>query len=95
MAGLPVNYFVRTMNDWKTGDRKYGGTMIAMLKLITDAEILEAAEYFASLKPMPWIRVVETDTVPKTYTGMTTRRLVHAGRRHRADRQPHRRSAGG
>jgi len=64
------------MNDWKTGDRKYGGTMVAMLKLITDAEIRESAVYFASLKPMPWIRVVETDTVPKTYTGMTTRRLV-------------------
>ena len=76
MAGLPVGYFIRTMNDWKTGDRKYGGTMVAMLKIITDAEILEAANYFASLKPMPWIRVVETDTVPKTYTGMSTRRLV-------------------
>ena len=68
MAGLPVNYFIRTMNDWKTGDRKYGGTMIAMLKIISDAEIREAAEYFAALKPTPWIRVVETDTVPKTYT---------------------------
>jgi cytochrome c553 len=76
MAGLPVSYFIRTMNDWKTGDRKYGGTMVAMLKIITDAEIREAAEYFAKLKPMQWIRVVETDTVPKTYTGMTTRRLV-------------------
>jgi cytochrome c553 len=25
-----------------------------------------AAEYFAALKPRPWIRVVETDRVPKT-----------------------------
>jgi len=77
MAGLPANYFIRTMNDWKTGDRKYGASMIGMLKIISDAEIREAALYFAALKPTAWIRVVETDTVPKTYTGMTTRRLVH------------------
>ena len=77
MAGLPVNYFIRTMMDWKTGDRKYSGTMVAMLKVITDAEIREAAEYFASLKPMPWIRLVETDTVPKSYIGPGNKRLVH------------------
>jgi cytochrome c553 len=79
MAGLPVNYFIRTMNDWRTGDRKYGNTMVAMLKLITDAEIREAAIYFASLKPVPWIRVVESDTAPKTYTGNSTKRLVLPG----------------
>ena len=77
LSGLPANYFIRTMNDWRTGDRKFGGTMINMLKIISDAEIREAAEYFASIKPMPWVRVVEADTVPKSFTGMTTRRLVH------------------
>jgi cytochrome c553 len=34
-----------------------------------------AADYFASLKPRPWIRVVETDTVPKTYVGQGNKRL--------------------
>jgi cytochrome c553 len=34
-----------------------------------------AADYFASLKPRPWIRVVETDTVPKTYVGPGNKRL--------------------
>jgi cytochrome c553 len=77
MAGLPVAYFVRQMADWKSGERKYGGTMIAMAKVITDAEIKEAAEYFAALKPRPWIRVVETDTVPKTYVGPGNKRLLH------------------
>ncbi len=77
MAGLPVGYFVRQMADWKSGDRKYGGTMVAMAKVITDAESREAAEYFASLKPRPWIRVVETDVVPKTYVGPGNKRLVH------------------
>jgi len=77
MAGLPVAYFVRQMADWKSGDRKYGGTMVAMAKVITDAEIREAADYFAALKPRPWIRVVEADVVPKTYIGPGNKRLVH------------------
>ena len=77
MAGLPVNYFVRQMADWKSGDRKFGGTMVAMAKVITDAEIKESADYFASLKPRSWIRVVETDTVPKNYVGPGNKRLVH------------------
>ena len=34
-----------------------------------------AADYFAALKPRPWIRVVETDTVPKTYVGPGNKRL--------------------
>ena len=77
MAGLPASYFIRQMADWKSGDRKYGATMVGMAKLITDAEIKEAAEYFAALKPRPWIRVVETDTVPKTYVAQGNKRLVH------------------
>ena len=77
MAGLPINYFVRQMADWKSGDRKFGGTMVAMAKVITDAEIKEAADYFVSLKPRSWIRVVETDTAPRSYVGPGNKRLVH------------------
>jgi cytochrome c553 len=36
-------------------------------KAMTDAEIYEAAEYFSSLKAKQIIKVVESDTVPKTY----------------------------
>ena len=77
MAGLPVSYFIRQMTDWKSGDRKFGGTMVAMAKVITDAEIKEAADYFAALKPRPWIRVVEADTVPKSFVGPGNKRLLH------------------
>ena len=77
VAGLPVPYIIRQMTDWKTGDRKYSGTMVAMAKVITDAEIKDAANYFASLKPPPWIRVVETDIVPKSYVGPGNKRLLH------------------
>ncbi len=34
---------------------------------ITDAEVQAAAAYFSALKPRSNIRVVETDTVPKTF----------------------------
>lgn len=77
VAGLPASYFIRQMADWKHGDRKYGGTMVAMAKIITDSEIKDAADYFAAVKPRPWIRVVETDTVPKSYVGPGNKRLLH------------------
>ena len=71
-------YFIRQMQDWKTGDRKYSGTMVAMAKIISDAEIKEAADYFASLKPRQWIRVVEAATVPKSFVGPGNKRLASA-----------------
>jgi cytochrome c553 len=77
VAGLPAAYFIRQMADYKSGERKGAGTMVAMAKVITDAEVRAAAEYFASVKPRPWIRVVETDTVPKTYIGPGNKRLAH------------------
>jgi cytochrome c553 len=40
--------------------------MIAFAKAMTDDEIKAAAKYFGAIKWTPWIRVVETETVPKT-----------------------------
>ena len=77
MAGLPASYFIRQMADWKSGDRKYSATMVGMAKVITDSEIRDAADYFAALKPQHWIRVVETDTVPRSYIGPGNKRLIH------------------
>ena len=51
--------------------------MLTIAQNITDAETKEAAEYFASLKPSKWVRVVETDTVPKSYVGPGNKRLAH------------------
>src|SRR5262249_30250760 len=41
--------------------------MIALSKGLTDAEVDAAAGYFSTLKQRANIRVVETDSVPKTY----------------------------
>jgi cytochrome c553 len=77
VAGLPVNYFIRQMEDYKSGARKGSGTMMTLAKVITAEEIRAAAEYYASVPPRPWFRVVETDTVPKTYVGPGNKTLVH------------------
>ena len=77
VAGLPAAYTIRQMADYKSGERKGSGLMISMAKAMTDQEITDAAGYFASLKPRQWIRVVETETVPKTFIGKGNKRLAH------------------
>ena len=74
LAGLSVSYFTQQMADFKSGARKFSGPqrsavtlMNAVAKAITDEEVKEAAEYFAALKPKKITKVVESDTVPKTY----------------------------
>jgi cytochrome c553 len=75
IAALPVGYFVHEMVDYKSGARKGSGSMTAIAQAISEDAVHAAADYFASLKPRPWIRVVETDTVPKTYVGPGNKRL--------------------
>lgn len=72
ISGLPVSYFIQTMNDFKNGVRKSAESrkantnlMIAYAKAMTPEEITQAAQYFGAIPWTPWIRVVETATVPK------------------------------
>jgi cytochrome c553 len=73
IAGLPVEYFVQTIADFRNGARRSAdsrknntNTMINIARAMTDQEIRAAAEYFGAMKWTPWIRVVETNMVPKT-----------------------------
>lgn len=73
IAGLPVPYFIAQMNSFRDGTRKSADSrktntelMAAAARGMTDEEIRAAAEYFGSMKWTPWIRVVETERVPKT-----------------------------
>ena len=43
--------------------------MIQAAKAMTDDEVKAAASYIASLKYTRWIRVVETETIPKMRIG--------------------------
>ena len=49
-------------------------------KATSEEEVRQAAEYFAAIKPIPWVKVVETAMPPKTYVGAAGRhRLVVPG----------------
>jgi cytochrome c553 len=76
LAGLPAPYFVQQMADFKSGARKGFGVMPSIAQALPDDEVQSAAAYFASLKARPWVRVVETDAVPKTYVAPGNIRLT-------------------
>jgi cytochrome c553 len=73
LAGLPAAYIVQQMADFKSGARKTSvpgrniDLMISLAKAATGAEVDAAAAYFSSLKTRAVIRVVESDSVPRTY----------------------------
>ena len=80
LAGLPKNYIIRQMADYKSGARSTAvpgrvppSLMIALSKPITDAEVEAAAAYFSALRPRKRIKVVESDTAPKTYIAVILR----------------------
>lgn len=75
VAAMPVDYFVRQMNDFKTGARKDADRMGPIAKATSDEDVQAAAEYFAAIKPIPWVTVIETAMPPKTY--------IATGGRHR------------
>jgi cytochrome c553 len=72
-VGLPATYFIRQIQDFRSGLRRTAdprkpntNTMIDLARAMTDEELKEAAEYFGSMKFTAWVRVVETNLVPKT-----------------------------
>jgi len=74
LAGLTVAYFKQQVADFRHDNRAGSepkrapqNFMIAIAKASTDDEIARAAAYFASLRPESFVKVVETDTVPKSY----------------------------
>ena len=73
VAGLSVDYILGQLADFQDGLRHSASPgmgsvafMVRTAKAVSPAEARAAAEYFASLKLTPWIRVIETATVPKT-----------------------------
>jgi len=74
LAGLPAEYIVQQVTDFRNGTRKSSelqslpvNLMIAVSKAVSDADLRIAAEYFSALRPKAWIRVAEANTVPKTH----------------------------
>lgn len=73
LAGMSEAYIIEQMTAYRSGERltvmpemvAFKG-MVGTAKATSDADIAQAAAYYASLKPRKWIDVVEVDTVPKT-----------------------------
>ncbi len=73
LAGLAVNYVVRQMRDYKSGERtslyRRHNSMLLSATHATDEEVRAAAEYYAQLEPVKWVTVIEAASVPETYVG--------------------------
>jgi cytochrome c553 len=73
VAGLPVAYFVQQVKDMREHTRRSaspvpyppGIAMQVIADSVTDAELEEAARYFARVRARRASRVVETDSVPR------------------------------
>jgi cytochrome c553 len=78
IAGQPAAYLVRQMTYYKSGVRKDDARMGPIAKVTSDDDVRQAAEYFASLKPRVFVKVIETATPPKTFIATAGRhRQLH------------------
>lgn len=73
LAGLPASYILAQVADFKSGRRKSSESrhlptalMAGVATHVAEADLAAAASYFAGLNRSAWIRVVETNAVPKT-----------------------------
>ncbi len=83
VSGLSSGYIVEQMHEFRDGNRmnNRAPVMIEMAKDISEAELKEAADYFASIpKPQQkWVRVVETKAAPKNHVGNGGMRFFDEG----------------
>jgi cytochrome c553 len=78
IAGMPAAYLIRQMAYYKAGTRKDDARMGPIAKATSDEDVRQAAEYFASLKPKTWVKIIETATPPKTFIATAGRhRVLH------------------
>ena len=88
LAGLPVAYMLRQMEDFKTGVRKdppihEGSARAARMNNIAaglpEEDMRKAVEWFSNLKPAVWYKVVEAREVPKSWVNGGRMRLPLPG----------------
>ena len=76
LTGLTAAYMVQQMKDFKAGTRIDVPRMNKIAGAVSEDESQQAAAWFARLKPRPFNRVVEADSVPKTFVGNGRMRFV-------------------
>ena len=84
LAGLPVAYMIRQMEDFKNNLRKdpeanaqsaRAARMNIIASGLPEEEMRKAVEWFSTLKPAVWYKVIEATTVPKTWVNGGRMRL--------------------
>ena len=84
LAGLPVAYMSRQMEDFKNGLRKdpkahepslRAARMNIIAAGLPEEDMRRAIEWFAALKPIVWYKVEEAQTVPKSWVNNGRMRL--------------------
>jgi cytochrome c553 len=73
IAGMPAEYIIRQMSYFKSGARKEEGRMGPIARAVSDEDVRQAADYFASAKPIAFAKVIEAATPPKTYVSADAR----------------------
>ena len=80
LTGLSADYLLRQLADFKSGARKdTPPRMTVFAKALSEDDAQQASKWFASLKPSVWEKVVETDTVPKTFVDKGRMRFALPG----------------
>jgi len=88
LAGLPAEYIVQQMRDFRGGSRRgaWRGAyapadlMVRAARAASDAEVAQAARYFARQTLLPRVRIVETARVPRAQVvGLVYARVPGAG----------------
>ena len=83
VSGLTAGYIIEQMHEFRDGNRmnNRAPVMIEMAKDISEAELKEAAEYYASIPraQQKWIKVVEGKTAPKNHVGAGGMRFLDEG----------------
>ena len=84
LTGLAPGYIEEQLREFRDGNRRSSvarrsSNMITFAEALSDDDVKAAAEYFASVKPVVWTTVKETDTVPKTFVGEGNMRFVSPG----------------
>jgi cytochrome c553 len=79
LTGLPVAYFRRTTEEFRSGVRVERNHMNAIARELSEDEIEQAAEWFAKLKVARWTDVVEASVVPQTWVPRGRMRFAMPG----------------
>ena len=76
LTGLTPAYILQQLEDFRTGARKDSARMNGIVQGLSDEEIRKAADWFATLKPQVWTKVVEAAMAPKTFVGGGRMRFI-------------------